>query len=122
MKHSVSKELGIALDFAIEKFTVEGILDASKQFEKWDSKCEPLNHISTYQLARYIIEGYDYPKSVEQSIDLFMEWFKDYNKHVPLPTKNSSYRRGRRQTLEEIEKKLTEYKLFSQEDNHLQSI
>jgi len=108
MKHSVSKELGLALDAAIEEFTLKGVLDVPKQFDKWCNKCEPLNDISTYELAKYVVEGYEYPKTKEESIDLFLEWFKYYNVHVPYLTRNSSYRRGRRETLEEVEKKLIE--------------
>lgn len=108
MKHRVSIELGRALDAAIEEFTLEGVLDVPKHFDKWTRDCEPLNKISTYQLAKYIIEGYEYPKTKEEAIDSFTEWLREYNINVPYPTKNSSYRRGRRNTLEEIEDKLRE--------------
>lgn len=106
MKHQVSIELGKALDAAIKEFTLEGVLDVPKYFDTWAKECEPLNKVSTYKIAKYIIEGYEYPKTKEEAIDSFVEWLKEYNLNVPYPTKNSSYRRGRRNTLEEIEGKL----------------
>ncbi|PFJ29056.1 hypothetical protein [Bacillus thuringiensis] len=115
MKHTVSREIGLALDCAIREFTLEEVLDVPKRFNRWNNECEPLNEISTYQLAQYIIEGYTYPKSKEEKIDSFVDWFQNYNEHIPYPTKNSSYRRGRRQVLEEIEKKLVELNLLELE-------
>lgn len=108
MKHNVSRELGMALDAAIEEFTIEGVLDVPKHFDRWSNHCEPLNSITTYQLAQYVIEGYDYAKTKEELMVAFVDWLKDYHTNIPYPTKNSSYRRGRRHTLEEIEKKLIE--------------
>ncbi|MEK4907451.1 hypothetical protein [Niallia sp. FSL M8-0099] len=109
MKNKVSIELGLALDAAIKEFTKEGVLDVPKHFDKWVNECEALNDISTYELAKYIIEGYEYPSlTKEQAIDFFVKWMKKYNENIPYPTKNSSYRRGRRGTLEEIERKLIE--------------
>lgn len=70
----VSREIGVALDKAIEEFTLEGVLDVSKHFDKWVNECKPLNKISTYQLAKYIIEGYEYPKKSEKkSIQKYAE-------------------------------------------------
>ena len=112
MKHTVSRELGMALDAAIEEFTLEGVLDIPKHFDKWSNDCEPLNDLSTYQLAQYVIEGYAYPKTKEELICVFADWLKEYHINIPYPTKNSSYRRGRRHTLEEIEKKLIELKIL----------
>lgn len=108
MKHIVKREIGLALDAAIEEFTIEGVLDVPKQYDKWSNNCEPLNNISTYLLAKYIIEGYEYPKTREELITVFIDWLEDYNYHTPYPTKNSSYRRGRRHLKEDIEKKLIE--------------
>lgn len=115
MKHTVSREIGLALDCAIREFTLEEVLDVPKRFNRWSNECEPLNEISTYQLAQYIIEGYTYPKSKEEKIDSFVNWFQEYNQHVPYPTRNSSYRRGRRNTLEAIENKLVELNLLEKE-------
>lgn len=59
MKHIVSKELGKALDAAVKEFTLEGVLDVPRHFDKWTNECELLNNISAYELAKYIIEGYE---------------------------------------------------------------
>ncbi|MGV6935899.1 hypothetical protein ACWA2B_10330 [Paenibacillus sp. CMM36] len=67
IKHTVTRELGLALDAAIEEFTIEGVLDVPKHFDRWSNECIPLNDVSTYQLAKYIIEGYEYPKINEDS-------------------------------------------------------
>lgn len=107
----VSRDIGLALDAAIEEFTLEGVLDVPKHFDHWSKVCEPLNNLSTYQLAKYIIEGYKYPKTKEECIKVFTNWLDNYNDHNPSPTKNSSYRRGRRQTLEAINNKLAELNL-----------
>lgn len=47
----------------------------------------------------------------QNPMKVFIEWVKEYNQHTPYPTKNSSYRRGRRHTLEHIEKKMQELQL-----------
>lgn len=117
MAHYLSRELGVAIDSAIEEFTLEGVLDVMKHFDKWSNNCEPLNDISTYQLAEYIIEGYDYPKTKEELVKVFIDWMKDFNSNIPYPTTNSSYRRGRRNALEEIEKKLIELELIKEDFN-----
>ncbi|OME55514.1 hypothetical protein BSK59_13640 [Paenibacillus odorifer] len=111
MKHRVTRELGLALDAAIEEFTPEGVLDVLKHFDQWSGECFLLNSINTYQIAKYMFEGYEYPKTKEDSMKEFSKWIVDYNKHNPYPTKNSSYRRGRRHVLEEVVKKLKELKL-----------
>lgn len=111
MKHNVDRELGLALDCAIKEYTVEGVLDAPKKFYQWSGHCEPLNRVNTFQLAKYIIEGYDYPKSKEETIATFTEWLKNFNIHTPPISSNSSYRKGRKHVLEEIDKKLIELKI-----------
>jgi len=68
VKHIVSEKLGLALDAAIEEFTLKGVLDVPKYFDRWCNKCEPLNDISTYELAGYVIEGYEYPKEVKMEL------------------------------------------------------
>ncbi|MFS0643785.1 hypothetical protein [Siminovitchia sp. 179-K 8D1 HS] len=113
-KWKVSRELGLAIDAAIEEFGLEGVLDAPKHFDKWSNDCEYLNNIDTFTLAKYIIEGYEYPKTKEELIDEFISWLADYNLNVQYPTKKSSYRKGRRDTLEEIEKKLVDLKLINE--------
>lgn len=101
------------MDAAIKEFTLHGVLDVvPKNFDKWSNDCEPLNDISTYQLASYIIEGYSYPKSTEESLEIFVNWINNYNTDIPLQTKNSSYRKGRREVLTNIESKLNELGLL----------
>ena len=112
MGHLVSQKLGVALDEAIKVYGIEVVLDIKKEGEMWEGVCEPLKEIPTLQFAKYLIEGYDYPKSTEESVMMFVEWFDSYNEHVHFPTKNSSYRRGRRHTLEEVKNKLMECSLL----------
>ena len=81
MKHMVSMELGLALDFIIEKFSIDGVLDAPRQY---GNLAEPLNDIGKLQIAKYLIEGYEYEitKSIEESIELFVVWLKEYNTNI----------------------------------------
>lgn len=112
MVHLVSQELGYALEEAVEEHGEEGVLEACKREHDWDGVCTPLNGISLFQMAKYIIEGFEFPKTTEDLVSQFSQWFSSYNENVPLPTQNSSYKRGRRHTLNEIEAKLKELHLF----------
>ena len=106
--HKVSREIGLALDAAINEFTLKGVLDVPKNFVKWNNDCEILNTISMYDLAKYIIEGYNYPKTKDERLDLFFEWLSDYEVENPLLTRNSQYRKGRNATLNNIRAKMDE--------------
>lgn len=115
MKHSVSREIGVALDLAIKEYTLENVLDIKVKFGEFQGQYTILNDLKAFDLAKYLIEGYEYPRTKEETIEVFVDWLKDFQYHVPYPTKNSSYRRGRRETLAEIQKKLVELELHNQE-------
>lgn len=115
MKHSVSREIGIALDLAIKEYTLENILDVKLKLGEFQGQYAILNDVKAFDLAKYLIEGYEYSRTKEETIEVFVDWLKDFQLHVPYPTKNSSYRRGRRETLAEVEKKLVEFHLLKQD-------
>lgn len=122
MVHNISRDLGYALEEAIKRHGAEGVLEECKREHIWEGVCQPLNDVTLFQLAKYVIEGFDFPKTTEDLISQFAEWFSSYNEHVSLPTSNSSYKRGRRDTLKAIEAKLEQLNLIEMDYGSLRWI
>lgn len=111
--HRIGMQLGIELDQAVEEFGLENVLDMLQE-NKCNPNYEVLSRVPVFDLAKYLIQGYSYPKTPEQTLHHLVEWVDTYDQHTPPRTKNSSYRKGRREVLIELKTKMAECGIFDQ--------
>lgn len=56
MTHVVSKEVAVALDYVVQKYGVERVLNIHREIGLWS--IDILNDLTNFQMASYLLEGY----------------------------------------------------------------
>lgn len=79
MVYKVTKEMAKALDCLLDSYNkdINQILWVHTLDTPWRNDLKPLNALSVEQLARYLIEGYEAEKDLQEKVDDFIQWAKN---------------------------------------------